>query len=62
MGTNNTEIRKAIKDAGLMFWQVADVLGMHDSNFSRLLRKELSTSDRERVLAAVNKAKEVYAP
>ncbi len=62
MGTNNTEIRKAIKDAGLMFWQVADVLGMHDSNFSRLLRKELSTTDRERVLAAVNKAKEVYAP
>lgn len=61
MGNTNAVIRKEISDAGLLLWQVAAALGMHDSNFSRLLRVELSASDVVRVRAAIQKAKEVYA-
>ena len=61
MANANIEIREKIKAAGLYMWQVADALGIQDSNFSRLLRKELSERDRAHVLAAIEKAKGVYA-
>ncbi len=56
--TANTEIRSAIRDAGLRLWEVADCYGVTDSNFYRLLRHELTGEKRERVLAAIEKAKE----
>jgi hypothetical protein len=37
----NIEIKALIKKNGLYLWQIADKLGMNDSNFSRKLRKEL---------------------
>ncbi len=46
----NEEIRNAAKAAGVKLWQVADRLGMHDSNFSKKLRKELSADERQKVL------------
>ena len=61
MANANIEIREKIKAAGLYMWQVADALGIQDSNFSRLLRKELSERDRARVLAAIEKAKQTAA-
>lgn len=53
MAVANSDIRKEISSAGLRLWQVADALGMHDSNFSRLLRKELSEKDRDRIRQAI---------
>ena len=61
MASANEEIRNKIKAAGLFLWQVADTMGIQDSNFSRMLRKELCERDRLRVLSAIEKAKEVYA-
>lgn len=61
MAHTNLEIRNEIKAAGLFLWQVADIMGIQDSNFSRMLRKELCERDRLRVLSAIEKAKEVYA-
>lgn len=61
MAHTNSEIRNEIKAAGLFLWQVADVMGIQDSNFSRMLRKELCERDRLRVISAIEKAKEVYA-
>jgi len=46
----NEEIRNAAKAAGVKLSQVADRLGMHDSNFSKKLRKELSADERQKVL------------
>lgn len=43
----NQDIRQEVKSAGLFLWQIAEVLGVTDSNFSRKLRHELS--DREKV-------------
>ena len=36
--------------AGVKLWQIADVLGVADCNFSRKLRHELSPGERARVL------------
>lgn len=35
----NTEIREAANQAGVFLWQIADRLGITDSNFSRKLRR-----------------------
>ncbi|MFB9218848.1 hypothetical protein [Kurthia sibirica] len=53
----NTDIRKAIEDSGLKYYQVAHAYGLTDSNFSRLLRFELPKEKRERVLEAIKTAK-----
>lgn len=46
------EIRSLILESGLKLWQVADELGMNDSNFSRKLRKPFD----EKAVAAVKSA------
>lgn len=46
----NQEIRQAAMSAGVKLWQIADVLGVADCNFSRKLRHELSPGERARVL------------
>lgn len=46
----NIEIRNAAKSAGICLWQVAEKLGINDGNFSRKLRRELPSEEREKVL------------
>lgn len=46
----NQEIREAAKKSGVKLWQVADRVGMNDSNFSRKLRKELPDNERKEIL------------
>jgi predicted XRE-type DNA-binding protein len=53
----NQQIRNAIREAGLKQWQVAEVYGLHEANFSRLMRKELSGEVREKVLVAIDQLK-----
>ncbi|WP_066455706.1 hypothetical protein [Anaerotruncus rubiinfantis] len=45
----NREIRLAAADAGVKLWQIADKLGITDSSFSRKLRKEFTTEEKERI-------------
>lgn len=49
---NGQEIKALILESGLKCWQVADALGMQDSNFSRKLRKPFD----EKAVAAVKEA------
>ncbi len=51
----NTEIRLAAVAAGVKMWQVADCLGLHDSNFSRLLRNELPEERKSEILAIIQR-------
>ena len=51
----NTEIREAAKRNGVRLWQVAEVIGIADANFSRKLRRELPASERERVMTVIEK-------
>ena len=60
----NQEIKDYAKVSGVKLWQVAEELGMHDSNFSKLLRHKLSEENENKIcdiidrLAAKNKSKE----
>ena len=56
--TANEGIKQIIRTAGLFQWEVAEAYGLSDSRFSVLLRHELTGEKRERVLAAIEKAKE----
>lgn len=47
------EIKELIKSAGVKCWQVAERLGMQDSNFSRRLRKPFNDSEVEHIQAIV---------
>ncbi len=49
----NQEIRDAAKKNGVKLWQVADRIGMNDSNFSKKLRKELPDHERMEILAII---------
>ncbi|QIZ07627.1 hypothetical protein HFZ78_13520 [Priestia megaterium] len=51
----NKDIRMAIKKAGLKQWKVAEVYGLSEGNFSRLLRKELLPEKKKEVLVAIEK-------
>lgn len=49
----NKRIRSAIKDAGLMHWQVADAIGISPYSLSVWLRHELSGERLDRVESAI---------
>jgi hypothetical protein len=51
----NIDVRKAIKNAGVKYWEIADSLGMYDGNFSRKLRKELSQQEKNEIFKIIEK-------
>lgn len=46
----NKKIREMAEVKGIRLWQIAEKLGINDSNFSRKLRKELSADETARIL------------
>ncbi|MDU5081236.1 hypothetical protein [uncultured Tissierella sp.] len=53
----NLDVRKAIEDSNIKYWQVAERLGIQDGNFSRRLRRELPRSEKERIFKAIEEVK-----
>lgn len=51
------EMKAFIYENGLKLWQVADKIGMHDSNFSRRLRKPFSDQEVAKIKNAVAELK-----
>lgn len=51
----NKDVRLAAKKAGVFLWQVANEYGVNDGNFSRKLRKELPTAEKEKILAIIER-------
>lgn len=49
----NQEIKMAAVKAGVKLWQIADAIGLSDSNFSRKLRHELPEDDKQRILSVI---------
>lgn len=49
----NKEIRELAKENGVKLWQIAEVFGCYDGNFSRKLRKEFSPADKEKAIKAI---------
>ena len=51
----NGVVRKAIKNAGWTYWQVAEEVGIASTTLSVWLRTPLNSSRLERVVMAINK-------
>lgn len=49
----NMDIRDAVEVRGFRLWELADALGMQDSNLSKKLRRELSPQEKERYFEAI---------
>lgn len=58
MKVENLEVRNEILKNNLKFWQVAYKLNINDGNFSRLLRKELTTDKKNEIYKVINELKE----
>jgi transcriptional regulator len=50
----NNEIKEAIRTAGLKQWEVADRYKLSEGNFSRMLRRALSSEKKERILTIIS--------
>lgn len=53
----NKDIRTAIEKAGVKHYEVASILSIHETTFTRWLRTELSTERKEMVFEAIKAAK-----
>ena len=51
----NKDIRQAAKTAGVKLWQVAEVVGVNDGNFSRKLRHELLEAEKQKILEIIDR-------
>lgn len=49
----NKDLKRIIKNKNLKLWQVAEKLGLHDSNFSRMLRYKLNDEQLEKINNAI---------
>lgn len=50
----NLDIREEVKAAGLYLWQIAEGLGIRDSDLSRKLRHELSECEKARIRKVIS--------
>lgn len=49
----NNDIRQETQKANVKLWQIAEKLGVTDSTFSKMLRKELSAEQKEKIFAII---------
>ena len=50
----NVLFREEAKRNNVKHWEVADAIGMHDSNFCRKLRKELPAHEQAKLINIVH--------
>ena len=55
MNETNHEIKRKAAGAGVRLWEIADRLEMTDSNFSRMLRKELKPKEKQLILEIIER-------
>lgn len=53
----NIKIKTEAMKSGVMLYEIADVLRIRDSSFSRLLRKELSPEKTTEILRIISEIK-----
>jgi len=54
---NNADLREAAKNAGVYFWQIAELWGVSESYMTRLMRRELNPEERTKFLSSVDQLK-----
>ena len=62
----NRKVRETAKARGVMLWEIAERIGINDSNFSRKLRRELPEDEQNRLLSLIaeiaDRKEAEYAP
>ena len=53
----NVEVRAIAAQSGVRHWEIAEKLGISESNFCRKLRRELPDQDKERILCIIQELK-----
>lgn len=51
----NKDMRRYAAERNIHLWQIAESLGIADSNFSRKLRKELSDEQKKEIFCIIDK-------
>ena len=54
MHKDNLDIKTLAYNKSVKMWQIAERYGLHEGNFSRLLRHPLSEEKRERIVTIIN--------
>ena len=57
MKMNNVEVRKAMFEANMKQWQLAELLGITEWTLSRKLRKELPEEEKKAILDLIKNQK-----
>ena len=60
MERNNLDIRKALRVSGIPQWRLAEEYNVSESQFSRLMRKELSVDEKVKILSLIKKMKKEF--
>lgn len=50
----NDTIKDYAKISGVKLWQIAEMLGLHDSNFSKKLRHQLTPDEEQKICAIID--------
>lgn len=54
MTKKNMTVRTAAREKGVKLWQIADKIGLHQSNLSCLLRYELTDEEKGKFLQVID--------
>jgi len=57
MMTANMDIRTRAENAGVRLWEIADKLKLRDSEFSRLMRREIDDAKKGLIFALIEEIK-----
>lgn len=49
----NFDIRRAAKENNVKLWEIAEAIGLAESTFSRKLRRELPSDQRDHILRVI---------
>lgn len=56
----NAELKSRIRKEGLYMWQVASMIPISDSNFSKWMRIKMDREKMEKINSAIEEAKKMY--
>ena len=49
----NRDIRDAVEEKGFRLWELAEALGLQDSNLSKKLRRELPEDEKKKIFSII---------
>ena len=50
---NNKKIRKALKETGVKYWELARIMGISDATLCRRLRDEIPAEEQDKIVKLI---------